>query len=76
MLAIAMQQDSGDPAILTSHQINNDDGNAKHDPQGVADVIRVELGNNIPDQILLIENDVVVAAFMLGEEYNFEDSDV
>lgn len=71
MLAIAAQYDGGDPVVLTTHQINNDDGNAKHDPQGVADQVRIELGGNIPDQIMLIENDVVVAHFMIGEEFDF-----
>lgn len=67
LLAICMQHEND--LLTTSHRINNHDGQAVEDPAGVLEVLTVELGGNTPQQVLLIEDDVVVAHWTEGEDY-------
>jgi hypothetical protein len=74
ILAVALQaepgHDGGNDSLLTVHKINDYDGDANKQPQAVAEQIRIELGGCIPDQILLIGNDVCIAHWMDGKDYN------
>ena len=77
ILAIALQAEPGNDSLLTSHKINDYDGDANKQPQEVAEQVRIELGGCIPDQILLIGNDrkrpqypVCIAHWMDGKDYN------
>ena len=71
ILAIALQWfHTGNDPLLTYHKINNHDGDANKQPQEVAEQVRIELGGCIPDQILLIGNDVCIAHWMDGKDYN------
>jgi hypothetical protein len=69
MIAIGVMAEGFDELFVGSVEIDNSDGGAVNDPEGVAEQVTTEFGGSRPEQVLLVENDVVVAHWNEGKDY-------